>query len=93
MPGVHLGLAPEGFVDLVLNLVRTGRRRDKDVVRDPDDAAHVPDHPLNLMPLVVLISRPVQRDPAAPHLRIYLALGDLGIPLSTCAIARAMSES
>src|SRR5258708_25370561 len=64
---VHLGLALEGLLDLGLDPVRAHRRRYVDVVRDSHDAPHVPDHPLDLMSLVVPVDLAVERHPAGLH--------------------------
>ncbi len=81
MPRVDLGVTPEGFLDLRLYLVRADPRNDEDVVRNADDSPDVPYDPLNLVPLVCVLDFAVEHHPSGSDLRVYLALGDLGIPL------------
>lgn len=78
--GVHLGLALEGLLDLGLDLIRADSWLDEDVVRDSHHPAHVPDHPLDLMPLVVPLDLAFEHHPAGLDPGVHLTLGDLGVP-------------
>src|SRR5204863_7316333 len=75
---VHLRLAPEGFLDLGLDLGGADPRLDHDDVSDPHHPAHVADHPLDLPPLVVPLDLTVERHPAGLHPGAHLALRDPG---------------
>src|SRR5258708_7111902 len=79
MPGVHLCLALERFLDLRLYPLSADRRIDRDVAGDADDTANVADHPLYLTPLVVILDLALERHPAALDPGMDLALRDLGI--------------
>ncbi len=81
VPGVHLSLALECFLDLRLDPLSADRGIERDVVGDADDAANVADHPLYLVPLVVILDLALQRHPAALNPGMDLALRDLGIRL------------
>ena len=80
MPRVDLAVTPEGFLDLRLYLVRADPRNDEDVVRNADDSPDVPYDALDLVPLVRVLDFTVEHHPSTSDLRVYLALGDLGIP-------------
>jgi hypothetical protein len=44
-----------------------GRRGDSDVAGDSGHPAHLPDHPLDLVPLIVVVHLAVEAHPAALH--------------------------
>ena len=64
VPGVDLRLAPERVLDHGLDLLRAHRRRDRDEVRHAHHSLNVADHPLDLVPLVLVLDVALEGDPS-----------------------------
>ena len=61
--GIDLRFALEGVLDHGLDLLRAHRRLDRDEVRHVHHSPDVADHPLDFVPLVLVLDFAFERDP------------------------------